>query len=508
MHEENSAAVVAHKITKRFGGVVALNEVDLAIERGSIHALVGENGAGKSTFGRVLAGFISPDSGDMLIDGKPVHFGSPRDALASGITIVGQERTVVPQLSVVDNIFLGRENHVAGVLSQRETRRKYEALCELSGFKLRSDQLVRELRTSEQLQVEILRAYARDSRTLVFDEVTAALTPNESERLFAVLLKLKEQKRTVLYISHFLREVLRLADKVTVLRDGRLVRTSLAADETPHTLVAAMLGRSVDLTFPPKSPQPSDSPVVFSVEGLSRGRTVRNVSLKVHAGEIVGLAGLVGSGRTEIARAIFGADKKESGRVWLENRNIRIASPRDAIRAGIVLVPESRRNQGLVMRLPIRFNVSLPHLRNLSRLTFIRERLERDVVQRLLQRFDVRTSSDVARVESLSGGNQQKVLFGKWLLRTPRLLIADEPTRGVDVGAKHAIYELLVNLAKEGLGILMISSEMEEIMSLAHRVLVVRNGAIVAEFAGDAIRQADIMHAAFGTEDIMDMTAS
>jgi ABC-type sugar transport system ATPase subunit len=491
--------IAAHRITKRFGGVVALKDVDLTVASGSIHALVGENGAGKSTFGRVIAGFISPDAGELVIDGKPARLRSPRDALALGITIVGQERTVVPQLSVIDNIFLGREPNVASVINRREMRRQYEALCELSGFRLRGDRPVRELRTSEQLQVEILRAYARNSRTLVFDEVTAALTPDESERLFAVLHRLREQNRTIVYISHFLKEVLRLADTVTVLRDGAVVRTSAASSETPRTLVTAMLGHSVDLGFPTKSPPLSHSPVICSVKDISRGRAVKRVSLEVRAGEIVGLAGLVGSGRTEIARAIFGADRPESGEVIIGNRAGRFSSPRNAIRSGVAFVPESRRYQGLVMRLPIRFNISLPYLKELSRLTFIRGRQERDAVGRILRRFDVRTPSDSVRVESLSGGNQQKVLFAKWLFKTPRLLIADEPTRGVDVGAKHAIYELLAGLAKEGLGILMISSEIEEIMGLAHRVLVVRNGAVVAEFSGDPENQSDVLHAAFGT---------
>lgn len=493
--------IETRRISKHFGGVQALREISVSIERGSIHALVGENGAGKSTFGKLIAGLHAPDAGELLVNGEGVSFRSSRDALLAGITIVGQERTVIRQTSVIENVFLGREPHAAGLVNTTAVRRRYADLCELSGFSLPANARVGSLRTSEQLQVEILRALARDAQVIIMDEVTAALMPDECERLFSVIRQLNGEGRTIVYISHFLDEVLALAGTVSVLRDGVLIRTAPTEAETAATLISGMLGRTVDLTYPERTPPPSDSPVLLAVRGLSRGRALRDISFDVRAGEIVSLAGLIGSGRTEVARAVFGADARDSGEIEVEGRTRTMKRPRDAINAGLALVPESRKEQGLLMRRSIVENVSLSHMNEVSRFGVFRFERERERAGDLVQRLDVRTSGLKALVDTLSGGNQQKVLFGKWLFRTPRVLIADEPTKGVDVGAKHAIHELIARLAAGGMGVLLISSEIEEVLGLSHRILVMRNGAIVGEFDAATATESDVMNAAFGAVD-------
>ena len=331
------------------------------------------------------------------------------------------------------------------------------------------------------------------------DEPTSALTTDEAERLFQLVRVLRDRGTTIVYVSHFLSEVLALVDTVTVLRDGRLVRTAPAATETPERLVTAMLGRSLDLTFPEKSYPPPDAPVVLSVDGLSAPPAVEDVGFEIRAGEIVGLAGLIGSGRSEVARAIFGADRASRGVVALDGKRLRIRSPRDGIRHGIVMLPEDRKGQGLVMLRSIADNVTLPHLRDISFGGVLRAGDERRKAGELVRRVDVRARSLRARVDSLSGGNQQKVLFAKWLFRQPRVFIADEPTRGIDVGAKLAVYELIRSLASSGIGVLLISSEHEEVLGLAHRVLVMKAGRIVAEYDGRSVTKDDVLHAAFAT---------
>jgi simple sugar transport system ATP-binding protein/ribose transport system ATP-binding protein len=487
-------------VSKRFGGVHALEGIDLRIERGSIHALVGENGAGKSTLGKILAGVHRPDGGELRVDGRHVDYRSPRDALADGITIITQEPTLVPHRSVLENVFLGVEGGVAGIVDERRLLRRYRALVERTAIELPPRTLTRSLRVADQQKVEILRAIARAARLVVMDEPTSALASDDAERLFELVRRLQEHGATIVYVSHFLAEVLGLADTVSVLRDGRLVRTSRAADETPNRLVTAMLGRAVDIVFPEKQPPPDSAPVVLSVRGLSREPAVHDVSFDVRAGEIVGLAGLIGSGRSEVARAIFGADRAEDGIVEVGGRRLKARSPRQAIRGGVVMLPEDRKRQGLLMLRSLVDNVTLPHLADVSEAGVVRSRAERRRAGELIGRLDVRTRSAGAAVNTLSGGNQQKVLFAKWLFRRPRVFIADEPTRGVDVGAKQAIYELIQSLAAEGIAVLLISSEHEEVLGLAHRILVMRRGSVVAEFGQDEMSEDAVLHAAFATE--------
>ena len=522
-------------ISKSFGGVRALDEISLKIGQGSIHALVGENGAGKSTLGKILAGVIAPDRGQLLIDGEPVTFHSPREAITRGIVLIAQELSIAPALSVAENVFLGTEPRRAGFVARRALRRRYDELAATAGFELSGDLPGRGLRTADQQKVEILRALCRDARLIVMDEPTAALSRPDTQRLHQVIRRLAAGGTTVVLVSHFLGEVAELADQVTILRDGRLVRTAPAAGETEETMLSSMLGRSVGTTFPAKRPVRSDAPVVLEARGLS-AHGVRDVTLDVRAGEIVGLAGLVGSGRTELARALCRAQRVTAGTVTTAGEPLTARrpggrrvlgsqwparGPHAALRAGLAMIPESRKEQGLLLGRPITENVSLASLARLSELGLVRRRTERRAVTSALGQVGVRVpglgpSRGVwarrhgrpgqqgrdpglaAPVSTLSGGNQQKALFARILLRGPRVLIADEPTRGVDVGAKRALYELLTSLAADGLGVLLISSDAEEILGLAHRVLVMRAGRIAAEFRGQAMTEAAILGAAFG----------
>jgi rhamnose transport system ATP-binding protein len=496
--QRTGAACAVRGIVKRYGAAVALQDVSLDVAAGEIHALVGENGAGKSTLGKIIAGAVAPDAGEILVDGEAVSYRSPRDAIRYGIGIIEQEFALAPDLSVLDNVFLGVELGGRGLVDRAQQRERFAELAERIGFRPRPSATVRTLRTADQQKVEILRQLVRDTRLIVMDEPTAALTRDEADRLLEITRELRDDGVTVIYVSHILGDVLALCDTVTVLKDGRHVKTTPASEETSDTLVTAMLGRSLDVAFPTPTPPPADAPVVLSVRGLSRPPAFQDISFEVRAGEIVGLAGLVGSGRTEIARAIFGADPC-AGTVELDGRALTARSPRSSIRRGMALLPESRKDQGLVMVRPLNENVTMAHVGTVSRRGVLQRRREQRVVGDTLKSVDARTGSQSLPVSSLSGGNQQKTALAKWLVRTPKLLLADEPTRGIDVGAKRAIYDLIHRLAADGLGVLLISSELGEVLGLAHRVVAVRAGRIVGEYAGDQADEETVMRAVFGS---------
>ncbi|MFZ5436936.1 MAG: sugar ABC transporter ATP-binding protein [Bacillota bacterium] len=492
--------VELRSISKRFGGIEALKDVSLVIKRGTIHALVGENGAGKSTLGKIIGGVYRPDQGRILVDGRTVAYTSPRDALADGIALISQEVSLVPQRTVIENVFLGIEDNRGGFVRNSEIRRRYMELTDRSSLFIPPDTLVSSLRIADQKKVEILRAVARNARLIVMDEPTAALSAEEAQRLFALIQGLKANGTTIVYVSHFLEEVLSLADTVTVLRNGELIRTSPVSTETAESLVEAMLGRSISMGFPEKVYPAPDAPVVLFVEGLTRRGVFTDISFQIRAGEIVGLAGLAGSGRSEVARAIFGADRRTAGVVRLRGKIADIRSPREAIQAGIALLPESRKLQGLILKFSVGHNVTLPHLQEVSLGPLVRSKAEYRRTKELLAELDVRPPDTRVKAASLSGGNQQKVLFAKWLFRRPDLFIADEPTAGVDVGAKRAIYQLIYSLAREGMAVLLISSDLAEVLGLAHRVLAMRRGRIVAEFTGSDLTEDKVMHAIFATD--------
>jgi rhamnose transport system ATP-binding protein len=483
-------------VSKHFGAVRALDRVSLSIARGSIHALVGENGAGKSTLGKIVAGVLAPDEGRLLLDGEEVALRSPREALVRGVAAIAQEVNVVPQLTVEENVFLGAEPRGAGFVSRRALRSRYEQLAETAGLRLAATAPAGRLPPAEQQKVEILRALSRDAALIVMDEPTASLGAEETAQLHEIVRSLARAGRTVLLVSHFLREVLALADAITVLRDGRVVKTAPATEETEDSLIHAMLGRPLTAAFPPRSARPVDAPAVLTVRDLHAPR-VDGVSFTVRAGEIVALAGLVGAGRTELARAVFGAERPVAGEVVVAGGPALTGGPRARLRAGLAMIPESRKEDGLLPGRSVTENVSLASLGSVSRYGFVRRGAERRRTREALDRWTVRAESPGAPVSSLSGGNQQKLLFARVLLCGPRVLVADEPTRGVDVGAKRAIYDLLVSLADEGLGVLLISSELEEVLGLAHRVLVMRAGRIVSELEGEAMTESAVLAAAF-----------
>ncbi|HUA03276.1 MAG TPA: sugar ABC transporter ATP-binding protein [Solirubrobacteraceae bacterium] len=488
--------VELREIDKHFGGVRALDAVSISVEEGTVHAVIGENGAGKSTLGKIIAGALQPDAGEILLDGELVSFRSPREALSSGIAAIAQELLVVPRLSVAENVFLGAEPRRGGWVRRGALRRRFEALAGEAGFALPPDRPAGLLRTAEQQQIEILRALARDARLIVMDEPSAALSEPDTVRLHEIIRSLTHAGKSVLLVSHFLREVLELADTVTVLRDGKLVHTKPTSQETEDTLIRAMLGRPLDAAFPPKSAPRAGAPVVLSVRDLSAPGVV-DASLEVREGEIVGLAGLVGAGRSELARAIFGADRRQKGEVELADGDLASAAPLVSLRHGLAMIPESRKDQGLLPGRSVLDNVTISRLDQFSRFGIVNRRAERAAASRVLDRVAVKGGDYGAPVSALSGGNQQKVLFARMLLCGPRVLIADEPTRGVDVGAKRAIYDLLVGLAGEGMGVLLISSEVEEILGLAQRVLVMSRGRIVSELRGEEMTESAILAAAF-----------
>ena len=491
----------ARGVSKHFGGVQAVLDASVAFEAGKIHGLVGENGAGKSTHAKIIAGVHQPDEGELQLDGAPVKFGSPRDALAAGVATIAQEIALVPRATVADNVLLGMEPRAGGFVRRGQLHRRFDELNRRTGFDLRPGSRVGLLRTAEQQKVEILRAIARDARLIVMDEPTAALTRDESARLLEIIRRLAADGTAVLLISHYLEEVLEVCETVTVMRDGRVVRTAPAANETPRSLVSAMVGREVTLEYPPKRPPADDAPVVFEVRGLNRRGVLEDISFSIRAGEIVGLAGLVGSGRTEVARAIFGADTPDAGAFALDGKQVRIRSPREATRLGIAMLPESRKEQGLVMMRSVRENVTLSTLPDFAAGGVVSRRRERARTRDLARDLSIRTPSVDAPVGTLSGGNQQKVLFAKWLVRPPRVLIVDEPTRGVDVGAKRQIHDLILELAGRGMAVLLISSELEEVLGLAHRVLVMRRGRTVAEYDHREATMERVMSAAFAAEE-------
>jgi rhamnose transport system ATP-binding protein len=484
-------------IGKRYSGTKALDDVSVEVAGGTVHALVGANGAGKSTLGKIVGGVIRPDDGQLYIDDRPVRYANPREARVDGIATIAQELSPVPQMTVIENIFLGIEPRRSGLVQRRRMRAQYDELVSQWGFELDGHAKVGALRTADKQKVEILRAVACDARVIVMDEPTSSLTSVETTTLHRMIRSLRESGRTIVYVSHFLDEVLELADTVTVLRSGRLVRTAPVAEETEESLVAAMFGAAAEAEHFEK-PQGSTARTVLEVSGLNRKGVLRDISLQIRAGEIVGLAGLVGSGRSELARAIAGADPIDSGTIVVDGTARRIRSPADAMAAGMAFLPESRKDDGLFMELSMAANVTFADLSSVaSRYGILRRSQESAKASTLLNSLSVEPPVPSLRVENLSGGNQQKVLFARWLFRNPRVLILDEPTRGVDVAARAAIHRLINNLAADGTAVLMISSEIEEVLGLAHRVLVMRRGAINREFGADPPMEA-VMEAAFG----------
>lgn len=493
-------AVSLRSVSKRFGATQALAAVDLDILAGETHALVGQNGAGKSTLGKIIGGIHTPDEGEIVAFGRPVEHWSPRIALEHGVAMIHQELSLVPGLTVAQNVFLGIEAHRFGLLTGSLARR-FENLNKRSGFQLDPRSRVADLRIADRQKVEILRALSRDARLIVMDEPTSALSIDEARHLHGVIRWLREEGRTVVYVSHFLDEVLEISDRVTVMRDGHIIRTSPTADETKAGLVSGMLGRSMELTFPePPEPPADDSPPALRVEHLAAGSAVSDMSFEVRRGEIVGIAGLVGSGRSEALRAVFGADPADGGQVSLDGEDYADRTPLLSVARGLGMIPEDRRGLGLIGGLSVQANVGLADLRRFVRAGLLSRSLEQNAVRRLMDQIDILPRRPEASVATLSGGNQQKVLFAKWLNARPRVLLLDEPTRGVDIGAKRNIYDLIVALAHDGIAIVLVSSELEEVMSLARRVYLVHDGRTIDEVDTRETSEDEVLFRLFGVD--------
>lgn len=469
-------------VTKRFPGVVALDGVDLEVRAGRVHALVGENGAGKSTLLKIVAGAERPDAGSMTLEGRSVRFTAPRDALAAGITVIYQELSLVPQLGADANIFLGMEPGRHGVLDRRgASARAREALRAL-GADFDPAAPAGDLSVAEQQLVELARALARDARLIALDEPTAALSHVETERLFEQVRALCARGIAVVFVSHRLEEVRRLADEITVLRDGRRVFAGGAREVDDAGLIRHMVGRDVEYARMLATRPPSAEPAL-AVRGLGRRGCFADVSLEVRPGEVLGLAGLVGAGRTEVARCIAGAETPDAGTMSLAGAPYRPASPREAIARGVVYLPEDRKTQGLVLGMRVRENVTLAMLAGFARHGVIRRGAERDAAARQTAAVELRPPDIEREAGTLSGGNQQKVVLAKWLLADAAVLLFDEPTRGVDVATKAELHRLIRNLAEAGRAVIVVSSELPEILALADRIVVMREGRVAGEIA-------------------------
>lgn len=485
-----------HDIHKSFGETSVLSGIDLAVESGEVIALVGENGAGKSTLVKILAGNHQPGSGTILLDGIPTELHGPAHARSLGLAVVHQEPRLFPDLTVAENVFMGHAPLARfGRIDWGRMRSAANKVFDELGVRLDVGAPVRGLSIADQQLIEIAKALSIDSRVLILDEPTASLSIHEAERLFVIARGLRDRGVAVLFVSHRLDEVFKLSDRATVLRDGRHVITATTRGLTTADLVRYMVGRAVSL-FPKADATLGD--VLLEVDDLSRGATFRNISFNVRAGEIVGFAGLVGAGRTEVARVLFGIDRPDSGRVRLRGQQVVFRSPSEALHAGIAYVPEDRHQDGVIMDFSIAANVSLPILPRLFPRLLTRASVERALAQGYVDQFRVRTTGVDQLVSSLSGGNQQKVVLAKWLATKPGVLILDEPTRGIDIGAKVEVHRIISELASSGLGIVLISSDLPEVLAMSDRILVFHEGRISAEIGRADADEERVMYAATG----------
>ncbi len=478
-------------ITKSFPGVKALDHAKLTVHRGTVHALMGENGAGKSTLMKCLFGIYHPDSGSIRIEGEAVSFSDPHDAMAGGVAMVHQELSQAETRSVMDNIWLGRYPTRLGLVSDSEMRRRTLLLFHDLGIEVDPDAIIGTLPIAMRQMVEIARAVSCDARLLVLDEPTSSLTESEVAHLFRIIGRLRDRGCGIIYISHKMAEILTISDEVTVMRDGKHISTDPAKSLTVDTIIRRMVGRELTNMYPPREGEIGEE--LFRVEDLSaRYKHVRNVSFTLHRGEILGFAGLVGAGRTELLETLFGIATRDKGEMYLEGKPLRIASPADAIRAGLALVTEERRASGIFGGLSITDNTCVANLSSYLRGPILNDSAMRRDTVRCIDAMRVKTPSHKTAIRTLSGGNQQKVIFGRWLLTEPSVLMLDEPTRGIDVGAKYEIYQLIINMKKTGKGVIVVSSEMPELLGICDRIIVMSGGRVAGEVTGDATQE-DIM---------------
>jgi len=502
----NANVVEMKQISKAFPGVQALDRVDFSCTPGEVHAVVGENGAGKSTLMKILAGAYHPDGGKIFLRGREVVFSSPREAQMHGIAIIYQEFNLIPELTVSENIFLGREPRKGiGFIDNLELHQRSGVLLKSLGMDLNLASRVVELGVAQQQMVEIAKALSQNADVIMMDEPSAVVSGKELESLFRIIRSLKESGKTVIYISHRIDEIFQIADRATVLKDGKLVGTVKTTDVDKPSIIRMMVGRSLSETFPLRG-SGGERREVLAVENICRGKDLKRVSFKVYSGEILGIAGLVGSGRTEVARAIFGADPVECGEIHLNGQRIKRRTPKTAISRGVGFITENRSKDGLVHSMSVRKNLTLAILDRVKSWFFIQERKERGMSREYMSQYNIMAPSTEQEVRFLSGGNQQKVILAKWIGIKPSLLIMDEPTRGIDVGAKSEVYGLMRQLANQGTAIVMISSELPEIIGMSDRILVMHDGEVMGELGPEEASEERILTLATGHRDVPSRT--
>jgi len=483
------------KISKSFSGVEVLHEVSFSLRPGEVHALLGENGAGKSTLMKIITGVHHPDGGEILLNGMPVHFGDTRESQQAGIAAIYQELSLFPDLDVAENIFIGRQPvTLGGRIDWRKLYTEADKLLASLGVHLELKQKARNLSIAQQQMVEIARAFSINARVLIMDEPTSSLTLKEAADLFRLVRRLKDDGAAIIFISHRLEELFELSDRVTVLRDGAYVDTRPVKDVTRDDLIRMMVGRTITDMFPKQDVQAGK--VVLQVDHLTREGSFRDISFELRQGEILGMAGLIGAGRTNVARSLFGVELPTSGTIRLDGREIRITSPQQAIGLGLAYVPEDRQLHGLIPPMNITTNIGLPMLQVYSRRGWLRDKVERSAAFNAARQMEVRANNIWQNARELSGGNQQKVVLAKWLSTKPRILILDEPTRGIDVGTKAAVHALMSKLASEGLAILLISSELPEVLGMSDRIIVMHEGYMTGHFTRAEATQEKIISAA------------
>ena len=487
-----NSLVQMKNIAKSFSDTKVLKGVHLELGHGEILALLGENGAGKSTLMKILSGIYSKEEGEIYLDGELCHFQNPKEAQNKGIAIIHQEMNLCNDLTVSENIFLGREIRGTLQLSRKKMDEEAQRILDSLGVPMKATDLAGDLKVSEQQMVEIAKALSEEAKVLIMDEPTSALSRKEIEDLFRVIRRLRDEGRGIIYISHRLDELRAIVDRVTILRDGENVISAKLSDLSIDDIIRHMVGREIQDKFPHLSCEKGVE--ILRVENLEAGPKVRNISFSLYEGEILGIAGLMGAGRTEMTRALFGVDEKSAGKVYLYGKEISIRSPKDSIEHGMALIPEDRRKDGLCTELSIRENIALPNLDSLSGpFSALSKEKEKQLSGQAMQSLNVKAESEEMIAKNLSGGNQQKVVLGKWLVRNPKVILFDEPTRGIDIGAKVEIYQIMNELKKKGVGVLFISSEMEEVLGMSDRILVFCDGRITGELSKEESSQENIL---------------
>jgi ribose transport system ATP-binding protein len=491
MDDNSDLIIQMEEISKHYAGVQALSEVSFTIARKEVHAVVGENGAGKSTLMKILAGIVRKDGGKILFNNKEIHFNSPTDAIHAGIGVIHQELSMLPSLNILENLFMGRMTSQFGIVKWGELREKTKSLLEKVGLsRIDPYTKVKNLSISQRQLIEIARALSMNAQLIIMDEPNSSLTGNETEILFTLIDDLKKGNVTIIYVSHKIEEVLKISDRISVLRDGKYIGTESKKNATINSIIKMMVGHEIEHLK--KQAKRTKVDILLEVSQLS-GKDFHDISFNLHKGEILGLAGLVGAGRSELTRAIFGADSVTSGTIKFEGRNVRFKKPSEAIKNKIAMLPEDRKELSLFLNMPIHFNMTLVELSHLGHYGIINYNDVMSLSKEYTKKLSIKLSSQEAPVNSLSGGNQQKVALAKWLAIRPKLLILDEPTHGIDIKAKSEIYVIIKNLANEGIGIIIISSELPEIISMSDRILVMREGYLTGILEGEEITKDNIM---------------